>query len=91
MHDLFFTLVTEVMTVEVIFSTLKLVKLCTMWQQWVSYIIDNRTQRFYLGHDDDILCLTIHPLKDYVATGQVSSLKDHVTISQIENLFKNLF
>ncbi|KAI9533540.1 Echinoderm microtubule-associated protein-like 6 [Dissostichus eleginoides] len=29
------------------------------------------TQRFYLGHDDDILSLSIHPLKDYAATGQV--------------------
>ncbi|OCT79280.1 hypothetical protein XELAEV_18026090mg [Xenopus laevis] len=29
------------------------------------------TQRFYLGHDDDILSLAIHPVKDYVATGQV--------------------
>uniref|UniRef100_A0A3Q2XCV2 EMAP like 5 n=1 Tax=Hippocampus comes TaxID=109280 RepID=A0A3Q2XCV2_HIPCM len=28
-------------------------------------------QRFYMGHDDDILCLAIHPLKDFVATGQV--------------------
>ncbi|XP_047132983.1 echinoderm microtubule-associated protein-like 6 isoform X1 [Hydra vulgaris] len=28
-------------------------------------------QRFYLGHDDDILCLTLHPIKDYVATGQI--------------------
>uniref|UniRef100_A0A3B3TPX9 EMAP like 6 n=1 Tax=Poecilia latipinna TaxID=48699 RepID=A0A3B3TPX9_9TELE len=29
------------------------------------------SQRFYLGHDDDILSLSIHPLKDYAATGQV--------------------
>ncbi|XP_071401705.1 echinoderm microtubule-associated protein-like 6, partial [Centroberyx affinis] len=29
------------------------------------------SQRFYLGHDDDILCLSTHPLKDYAATGQV--------------------
>ncbi|XP_061915415.1 echinoderm microtubule-associated protein-like 6 isoform X1 [Entelurus aequoreus] len=28
-------------------------------------------QRFYLGHDDDILSLALHPLKDYAATGQV--------------------
>ncbi|XP_076834021.1 echinoderm microtubule-associated protein-like 5 isoform X2 [Brachyhypopomus gauderio] len=37
----------------------------------VVYNRQQNTQRFYLGHDDDILCLTIHPLKDYVATGQV--------------------
>uniref|UniRef100_A0A3Q1BB23 HELP domain-containing protein n=1 Tax=Amphiprion ocellaris TaxID=80972 RepID=A0A3Q1BB23_AMPOC len=29
------------------------------------------SQRFYLGHDDDILSLSIHPLKDYAATGQI--------------------
>lgn len=37
-------------------------------------IIYNRlqhTQRFYLGHDDDILSLTVHPLKDLVASAQV--------------------
>jgi microtubule-associated protein-like 5 len=38
----------------------------------VVYNRQQNTQRFYMGHDDDILCLAIHPLKDYVATGQVS-------------------
>ena len=28
-------------------------------------------QSFYKGHNDDILCLTIHDEKDFVATGQV--------------------
>ncbi|XP_037397929.1 echinoderm microtubule-associated protein-like 5 isoform X4 [Pygocentrus nattereri] len=37
----------------------------------IVYNRQQNTQRFYLGHDDDILCLAIHPLKDYVATGQV--------------------
>ncbi|KAI4568505.1 hypothetical protein MJT46_008303 [Ovis ammon polii x Ovis aries] len=37
----------------------------------VIYNRQQNTQRFYLGHDDDILCLAVHPLKDYVATGQV--------------------
>ncbi|KAK1339420.1 hypothetical protein QTO34_020103 [Cnephaeus nilssonii] len=37
----------------------------------VIYNRQQNTQRFYLGHDDDILCLAIHPSKDYVATGQV--------------------
>ena len=32
---------------------------------------EKNTQRFYLQHTDDILCLSIHPLKDYIATGQV--------------------
>lgn len=40
----------------------------------VVYNRQQNTQRFYLGHDDDILCLAIHPLKDYVATGQVGCL-----------------
>uniref|UniRef100_A0A672SZE4 EMAP like 6 n=1 Tax=Sinocyclocheilus grahami TaxID=75366 RepID=A0A672SZE4_SINGR len=37
----------------------------------VVYNRQQHTQRFYIGHDDDILSLTVHPLKDYVATGQV--------------------
>ncbi|MBN3309055.1 EMAL6 protein, partial [Amia calva] len=37
----------------------------------VIYNRQQHTQRFYLGHDDDILSLAIHPVKDYVATGQV--------------------
>ncbi|KTG42430.1 hypothetical protein cypCar_00032632, partial [Cyprinus carpio] len=37
----------------------------------VVYNRQQNTQRFYLGHNDDILCLAIHPIKDYVATGQV--------------------
>lgn len=28
-------------------------------------------QRFYTGHDDDILCLTHYPEQDLVATGQI--------------------
>ncbi|KAK1171259.1 echinoderm microtubule-associated protein-like 6 isoform X3 [Acipenser oxyrinchus oxyrinchus] len=37
----------------------------------VIYNRQQHTQRFYVGHDDDILSLAIHPVKDYVATGQV--------------------
>ena len=37
----------------------------------VVYNRQQHSQRLYLGHDDDILSLTIHPVKDYVATGQV--------------------
>ncbi|XP_048374588.1 echinoderm microtubule-associated protein-like 6 isoform X9 [Sphaerodactylus townsendi] len=37
----------------------------------VVYNRQQHTQRLYLGHDDDILSLAIHPVKDYVATGQV--------------------
>uniref|UniRef100_A0A3B3BQF4 Uncharacterized protein n=1 Tax=Oryzias melastigma TaxID=30732 RepID=A0A3B3BQF4_ORYME len=36
------------------------------------------SQRFYLGHDDDILSLAVHPLKDYVFTGTAAeSLPAH--------------
>eukprot|EP00795_Rhopilema_esculentum_P003114 gene3114-1413_t len=37
----------------------------------VVYNKQTHSQRFYLGHDDDILCLAIHPMKDIIATGQV--------------------
>ncbi|XP_046848411.1 echinoderm microtubule-associated protein-like 6 [Xenia sp. Carnegie-2017] len=37
----------------------------------IVYDRDQHSQRFYLGHTDDILCLGIHPVKDIVATGQV--------------------
>uniref|UniRef100_A0A803SL06 EMAP like 6 n=1 Tax=Anolis carolinensis TaxID=28377 RepID=A0A803SL06_ANOCA len=37
----------------------------------VVYSRQQHTQRLYLGHDDDILSLAIHPVKDFVATGQV--------------------
>ncbi|KAG9260088.1 echinoderm microtubule-associated protein-like 6 isoform X4 [Astyanax mexicanus] len=37
----------------------------------IVYNRQQHTQRFYLGHDDDIISLTVHPIKDYAATGQV--------------------
>ncbi|XP_006814808.2 echinoderm microtubule-associated protein-like 6, partial [Saccoglossus kowalevskii] len=37
----------------------------------IIYDKTKHSQRFYLEHTDDILCLCIHPLKDIVATGQV--------------------
>ena len=30
-------------------------------------------QRFFQSHDDDILCMTIDPSRNYCATGQVAS------------------
>lgn len=47
----------------------------------VVYNRQQNTQRFYLGHDDEILCLAIHPVKDYVATGQVQSNRTDVCLS----------
>lgn len=32
------------------------------------------SQRFYLSHDDDILSLAVHPLKDYAASAQVGNI-----------------
>ena len=37
----------------------------------ILYNSENHTQRFYNKHTDDILCLALHPMKDYAATGQV--------------------
>lgn len=37
----------------------------------IVYHREKHTQRFYLGHTDDILALAVHPTKDLVATGQV--------------------
>lgn len=37
----------------------------------VVYNPSSHTQRFFLGHDDDILSLAIHPNRQLVATGQV--------------------
>ncbi|XP_075452066.1 echinoderm microtubule-associated protein-like 6 isoform X3 [Ascaphus truei] len=37
----------------------------------VIYNGQQHSQRLYLGHDDDIMSLAIHPVKDYVATGQI--------------------
>ena len=42
----------------------------------IVYNRDRHSQRFYLGHTDDILCLAIHPSKDIVATGQVWLTRD---------------
>ena len=35
---------------------------------------DSRTQRFFLGHDDDIRCLALHPDLDTIATGQFGAV-----------------
>eukprot|EP00111_Clytia_hemisphaerica_P009365 TCONS_00027488-protein len=37
----------------------------------IVYKHETHAQKFYLGHDDDILSLTLHPIKDLVATGQI--------------------
>ena len=37
----------------------------------ILYNSEKHTQRFYTKHTDDILCLALHPMKDFAATGQV--------------------
>lgn len=36
----------------------------------------NRTQRFFCEHDDDIMCIAVHPTQAVVATGQVASQRN---------------
>ncbi|CAL4071755.1 unnamed protein product [Meganyctiphanes norvegica] len=37
----------------------------------VLYHVEEKTQRHYLGHTDDIRCMAVHPNKETIATGQV--------------------
>ena len=37
----------------------------------IVYDRETHTQKFYTGHTDDILSLSLHPTKDLVATGQI--------------------
>lgn len=37
----------------------------------IVYNKTTHTQKFFLGHTDDIMCLAIHPDRNLVATGQV--------------------
>lgn len=43
----------------------------------VLYNVEEQSQRHYLGHTDDIKCLTIHPNKLLVATGQTAGHDNH--------------
>ncbi|KAG2444303.1 hypothetical protein HXX76_001060 [Chlamydomonas incerta] len=57
----------------------------------VVYNKAQHTQRFFLGHDDDILCTAIHPDRTTVATGQLGKspcvcVWDSVTCRQISKL-----
>eukprot|EP01119_Soliformovum_irregulare_P015459 TRINITY_DN4351_c0_g1_i2.p1 TRINITY_DN4351_c0_g1~~TRINITY_DN4351_c0_g1_i2.p1 ORF type:complete len:670 (+),score=245.56 TRINITY_DN4351_c0_g1_i2:715-2724(+) len=42
----------------------------------IVYDTQTQTQKFFFGHDDDIISLAMHPDKDIIATGQVASIKD---------------
>ena len=37
----------------------------------IVYDDDNNRQKFFLRHDNDVQCLTIHPDRDTIATGQI--------------------
>lgn len=39
----------------------------------IVYNKEKHTMKLYTEHTDDILCLCIHPVKDYIATGQVGA------------------
>ena len=56
----------------------------------IIYNKEKHTQRFYLEHTDDILCLCIHPMKDYVTTGQVIKQCDRIASTIPTVLFLNL-
>jgi hypothetical protein len=51
----------------------------------VLYNVEDQIQRHYLGHTDDIKCLTVHPNKLLIATGQVASL-DRYAIHYIKRM-----
>lgn len=38
----------------------------------IVYNKETHVQKFYDQHTDDILCLCLHPIKNFVATGQVN-------------------
>jgi hypothetical protein len=41
----------------------------------IVYNKETHSQKFFLGHTDDIMCLAIHPERHLVATGQVGLLQ----------------
>lgn len=53
---------------------------------------EKNTQRFYTEHTDDILCLCIHPVKDFIATGQVKMhhFTYHIVITSTVKPSQNL-
>ena len=48
----------------------------------VLYNVEEQTQRHYLGHSADIKCMSVHPNKLLIATGQAGSPADrpHVRV-----------
>lgn len=56
----------------------------------IVYNQHSHEQRFYLGHDDDILCLTVHDEEDMIATGQVNNINGGgftTSLSTISSLY----
>ena len=39
----------------------------------VNYDVSSDAQKFFIGHNEDILCLAVHPTKPLAATGQLDS------------------
>ncbi|GAX81084.1 hypothetical protein CEUSTIGMA_g8518.t1 [Chlamydomonas eustigma] len=50
----------------------------------IVYNKESHSQRFFLGHDDDILCMAMHPDMRTVATGQVGKDPDVVVWDSME-------
>ena len=46
--------------------------MCKIFIIGIVYNKESQSQKFYDYHTDDILCLSLHPTKNYVSTGQVS-------------------
>ena len=49
----------------------------------IVYNREKHAQRFYTQHTDDILCLSVHPGKDFIATGQVKLFVMYILIRYI--------
>uniref|UniRef100_A0AAX7VEX9 HELP domain-containing protein n=1 Tax=Astatotilapia calliptera TaxID=8154 RepID=A0AAX7VEX9_ASTCA len=52
----------------------------------VLFNVDERLQRHYTGHTDDIKCLAVHPDKITIATGQVAGTSSDGKVSKICSL-----
>ena len=57
----------------------------------IVYSPPSHQQRFYKGHTDDILCLTIHDDQDLVATGQVCFRIKKVAVKEVPDIIYIFF
>uniref|UniRef100_A0A8C0KD11 EMAP like 2 n=1 Tax=Canis lupus dingo TaxID=286419 RepID=A0A8C0KD11_CANLU len=57
----------------------------------VLYSVEEQRQRHYLGHNDDIKCLAVHPDMVTIATGQVAAGPPPVSLSTLHVLGLGVF